>query len=284
MKFDWYQATVDASRDEVVGALLRHVGAAAHVQPYKGPTYGYESAYDVACGPQVYATVFYGGASQGSGVHVQASGPNALWFSRMCRDRWPHEVTRVDAAEDYDDPDAFDGLYRVCTQLAGERQLGTFNVGDYAQKRAGRTLYVGSAKSAVRVRLYEKGKEYRARGITSASPHWVRIEGVFRPRKRAGRIAMAAATPAECFGLAVWTRLLLERLTGVQYPRINDVHWTASDDARAYTWLLRQYGPLLGRMCERLGGCWADVGEQLGQDIVHGVSDEGGSDAEAVGT
>jgi DNA relaxase NicK len=273
VKFDWYQATIDASHDEVVGLLLRHAGPHAHVQPHRGKTHGYESAYDVAIGPQVYATAFYGGVSQGAGVNVQASGSNALWFSRLCRDNWPHEVTRVDAAEDYDDAAAFEGLMQVCLDVAGERGLGTFNVGDWSQRRAGRTLYIGSIKSAVRVRLYEKGKEYHARGIRQASPHWVRLEGSFRPRKRAGRIAMAAATPAECFGLAMWTRVLLERLTGVEYPRIADVVWEASDDARAYAWLIRQYGALLGRMCERLGGCWEDVGAQLGHDVVHGVQE-----------
>ena len=270
MKFDWYQATIDAPPDEVAGLLLRRLGEFAEVRPRPGSTNGYEAAYDVAIGPQVYASMFYGGASQGSGVNAFASGADAIWFARLCRDNWPHQVTRVDAAEDYDDPGAFDGLYRVCAELANERGLGTFNVGDYTQKKQGRTLYVGSSKSAVRVRLYEKGKEYIARGIRNASPHWTRIEGSFRPRKRPGRIALAAATPAECFGLAVWTRMLLERLTGVEYPRIADVKWTASDDARAYSFMLKQYGPLLGRMCERHGGCWEDVGAQLGHDIVRG--------------
>lgn len=281
MKFDWYQATIEASPDEVAGLLCRRVGEFAEVRPRSGSTNGYESAYDVAIGPQVYASLFYGGASQGSGVNAFASGADAIWFSRLCRDNWPHQVTRVDAAEDYDDPGAFDGLYRVCVELAEERNLSPFVIGDYVQKRAGRTLYIGSPKSAVRVRLYEKGKEYLARGVRGASPHWVRIEGSFRPRKRPGRIALAAATPAECFGLAVWTRLLLERLTGVEYPRIPDVQWTASDDARAYSFMLKQYGPLLGRLCERNGGCWADVGEQLGHDIVHGI--EGDNDAEVGG-
>src|SRR5438034_5777641 len=99
----------------------------------------------------------------------------------------------------------------VCLGVAQERRIDTFNVGDWSQKRGGRTFYVGSPKSAVRVTVYEKGKEYQARGILNASPHWVRVEGRFRPRKRPARMALAAATPAECFGLAQWTRVLLER-------------------------------------------------------------------------
>ncbi len=270
MKFDWYEATVAAHPDEVVGEILRSAGQGMGVVvPRRGTTYGYERAYDVMLGSRVLAAVFYGGGAQGEGVHVSATGSEALWWSKLCRAKWEHQVTRVDAAEDYSTEGSFDVLTGLAGAVAKERGLRTFNVGDWLQGIGGRTLYVGSIKSAARVRVYEKGKEYASRGVAGVSPHWARIEGTFRPRRRPGRIALAAAQPMECFGLAAWTRDLAERLNGFALEKIEDVRWEASEDDRAYAWCIRQYGQVLVRRMLALGS-WEAVGAQIGDDITKG--------------
>lgn len=270
MKFDWYEATVEADPEEVVGEILHAEGQGlAEVVPHKGTTYGYDRAYDVMLGSRVLAAIFYGGGAQGSGVHVSATGPEALWWSRLCRAKFSHEVTRVDVAEDYSDEGSFDVLSGLALSIARERRLRTFNVGDWSQGIGGRTLYVGSYQSAARVRVYEKGKEYASRGIADVSPHWSRIEGTFRPRRRPGRVALAAAMPAECFGLASWTRELAARLCGYELTKIEDVTWQAADDDRSYAWVIRQYGPLLVRRM-LAHGSWEALGVQMGLDITKG--------------
>lgn len=267
MKFDWYEATVQARPREVVEAVLGRAGGLGEVRPRKGTTYGYDRAYDVAIGPQVLASVFYGGTAQGAGVHAVATGAQAIWFAPMCRE-WSHVVTRLDVAEDYHGEGAFERLSGMCVELAKERGLRTFTVGDWAQGKEGRTLYVGASTSAVRVRCYEKGKEYHARGVSSVPATWARLEGVFRP-KQAARLMLSRALPAECFGMSSWSRELLRRMSGLEVETLADASWTASDDNRAWQWLTRQYGPLLGRVKEQLGS-WEAVGAQLGRDIVTG--------------
>lgn len=272
MKFDWYEVTVAADADEVIGTILQQQGQGMGVvAPHRGTTYGYQRAYDVRLGSRVLASVFYGGGAQGCGTHVSATGAEALWWSSLCREKFAHEVTRVDVAEDYSDEGSFETLTGCVLEIARERGLQTFNVGDWAQGIGGRTLYAGSMKSAARVRVYEKGKEYASRGVAGVSRHWARIEGVFRPRRRPGRIALAAAKPAACFGVAAWTRDLAERLNGYELQKIEDVRWQASDDDRAWAWVLRQYGAMFVRKQQSLGS-WEGLGLQLGEDITKGVA------------
>lgn len=267
MKFDWYEATIGASPEAVVARLRGQAGEFADVRPARGATYGYERAYEVATGSRVWARVYYGGEAQGAGVHVSATGSDAVWFADMCRAVWrdAHEVTRLDVAEDYQGDGAFEGLSAICIDVAKARGVATFNVGDWAQGIHGRTLYVGSRTSVARVRCYEKGKEYLARGVRGFPLTATRVELMVRP-KREGRRALAVAPPAECYGIAGWTRELYARLFAQEVARVTDINWTASDDDRALRWLVRQYGPLLGRQKEALGS-WEAVGVLLGAEI-----------------
>ena len=269
MKFDWYEATVDAKAEDVTRTLLLQGQGLAEVRPHRGTTYGYERAYDVAIGPRVLATMFYGGTAQGVGVHVTATGSEALWFAPVCRKEFEHEVTRLDVAEDFHGPQAWPSLCELLERLAKDRGLSTNNAGDWTQAKTGRTLYVGSPMSSVRVRLYEKGKEYAARGIKDVPHDWVRLEGVFRPRKQPARRFLAAAQPFECFGLSNWSAELYKLLTDCEVERIEDVKWSATDDERAWTWLVRQYGPLLVRKMQAVGS-WEGVGALLGEAISNG--------------
>ncbi len=266
MNFDWYEATLEAPPEDVGRALLGHGDGMAEIRPRGGTTYGYTRAYDVAIGARVLASMFYGGGAQGPGVHVTATGVEARWWSVMCRERFVHEVTRCDVAEDYSGAGTFDTLTQLLVGLAKERGLRTYTAGDWAQCKDGRTLYVGSPTSPTQVRLYEKGKEFAARGIAGVPHDWTRLEGIFRPKRRTARMFLAAAKPAQCFGLSSWCTALYQQLTDCEVQRIPDVAWAQADDERGWHWLVKQYGPLLVRKQQAMG-TWAAVGEALGAAI-----------------
>lgn len=76
-------------------------------------------------------------------------------------------------------------FYEVCGVI--ERAVTDGRVRKSAklyQSGSGRTLYLGSEKSEVRLVIYEKGPQQQALGVTDAPPDWVRIEVRIRPKSR----------------------------------------------------------------------------------------------------
>lgn len=258
MRFDWYAATVPDSPGRLLSYLQGSVDLAT-LEPSR-PLHGYREAAQLIRGPRVLARAMWGGSTQGEGVHVWSSGDDAEWLACSVRHAYvEHRVTRVDVAADFVDGVAWERLAGAALSVADRYKLKVQHCGDYHRGEDGRTLYVGSPASALRLRVYEKGKQL------GAAPEWVRAELQVRPQKQAKE--RAAALPAGAFwGAAAWSRAFAAEWGAELTPVPLGTIWRPQDDDRTWQWIIRQAGPLLRRMAERDGG-WQAVADRLGKDL-----------------
>lgn len=280
--FDWYAATIDDTALNLETELSNLLGA--FPKRARG-LHGYPNGTDFLRDGNTIAKMIWGGSAN---PHVWASGEDARELSAVLRQRWPdHYVTRVDVAYDFVDGEPWDALYTEALSTAdllpsGEkraRPLKLSTLGDWVRKDegypGGRTLYVGSMKSPVLARLYEKGKQMRALHPDQLDKYplgWVRLELQVRPQN-AARFEVAKLQPAEIWGTSQWARQLHARVFGSSLSAVLMQADRVSDDERAYRFLLRQYGPLLRRRAALLAvddtaaarlGAWSELGVQLG--------------------
>lgn len=240
--WDWYAATVEAGPDEVLADLLAQHDL-ADIRPGPG-LHGYQRGALVGRGSNVFARLLWGG--NGDGTHIWSTGAHAPGFAAYARTAHPgHRVTRFDSAVDFRGA-PWASVERVCLDVADAFRVGVTHVGDFHRGEAGRTLYLGSPTSVVRVRLYEKGiKE-------GADPLWIRAEVQVRPkrdRERAGELSTV-----EAWGSSKWTGSLLERLTGLSVDRYRcGTLYRPTDAERAVTFMQRQYAERLRQRAEEIG-------------------------------
>lgn len=277
--FDWYAATIDTYPDFLSEMLAARLGAT--LRRARG-LHGYPAGYDFLRGTDVVAKMIYGGDAS---PHVWASGNDARDLAPILRDEYPgeHYVTRVDVALDFVDGDRWDDLYREFVMVADwlpsgaerARPLKLATVGDWIRPGApaGRTLYLGSLKSPVFARLYEKGKQMRALypdQLDKYAPGWVRAELQVRPSGDARR-DLARMDPVSIWGAAKWSAEIFRRIVGHSIDSVAIQQSRQPDDERAYRALIRQYGGLLARRAGQLDGRsidqWAELGRRIGRDL-----------------
>lgn len=255
------------SEDDVVGTLADVLGA--RVTTDRG-IHGYAVTHNLAtsAGDSI-ARVLAGGSH--ADPHVIASGVRTPEVVDAIRGHWPehHAVSRVDVAEDFRDPGAWSRLCMVALDVAEDHRLRHSTAGDWLGSNAGeygRTLYLGAPTSAMRHRVYEKGRqmagEYEALGLP-VEPDWSRSESQLRvPRHLRERAA--SMSPLEVATSTKWSTDLWGRIQGAGLERYElPSAYRGADEARRLHYLVRQYGPTLERLAERLGGDWARVGEYL---------------------
>ena len=269
MRFDWYAATIGEKPAAVIaGGREGFEGDVTAVR--SRPMHGYAEAVELREGDVVRARVLFGG--ENGFPHAWASGEDTDAFVDAVRGRWPdkHVVTRVDAAEDFAQASASDELAAVCLAHADKRRVSVYHAGDWHRGVDGRSIYFGSRKSDAFTRLYEKGKQMRALSAVAPgggeiSEHWVRLEGVVRPKKDARQTA-AKASPLELWGYSAWMQALAQVVFASDVPRVCMQVWRPGDDERAFRFMCRQYGPMLQRLAGDLGD-WTCVGLTIGDTI-----------------
>lgn len=259
MKFDWYTASIDQRPQEVVDGLLSKLRFAS-VEDGR-PRYGYRHAHRIRSGLTEHCNVMYGGKAVGDAVLVDTSGKDAAEVSGVVRELFPdHRVTRADVAGDYIASNAFDLLTGIGKGVADEYRLKVGMAGDWYRGKEGRTLYVGSPKSDVFVRIYEKGIQL------GGDPNWVRLEAKVCPDGPSRALA-SKMRPEEFFGFRGWTCEVLKRLGYEDVERIKaGTQWRQPDHHRAYKAMLKQYGATLRHLLED-AGTWDCVGLQIGLDL-----------------
>ena len=133
------------------------------------------------------AHVEYGGVF-GSGTLFQGSGLGGVsnrLYEAIRASEMPHRVTRADVALDFDREGIAEQAFRVALEIATREKLAVKMLGDWrpdGEREGGRTLYVGSTKSAYFLRLYEKGLHPEQIGV--GRPNWFRIEAQITPEKQ----------------------------------------------------------------------------------------------------
>lgn len=215
--FDWYQATLDEVPRTIADAVAAAFPETASVEDGRGRN-GYSQGLYVRDGEgEIIASIFSGGMD--APPNCFASGSNAQRFAGVIREHWPsaHKVTRLDSAADV--PGEFWDLVGKLKPLAQAKGL-KFRTWDEGDPADGSTFYIGSKASRVMCRLYEKGKELRAKGhpVTDEQLGLVRFEVQLRPTKE-GRLTAAILEPSQAWGATHWTRDLALNFIGVDASR-----------------------------------------------------------------
>lgn len=264
MRFDWYQATVQTSSDEVM-SWMRQVWPDGEILPSK-PKNGAAFGRQLVIGDMRVAECIWGGGMEGHGVNLWASGSDSPFFAEQVRRRWPvHRVTRVDSAADLQGSGAWEFWSKWGLALADKHRLKVEHQGDFHRGLGGRTIYIGSRSSPVRLVIYEKGKQLLELGM----PDWIRLELRVQPKKADAGELVAALSPEQLWRCSRWSLDAAEFIFGQNgWDRVVvGTRWNPSDRERAVRAFLKQYGGVLGEWASDLGG-WSELGAEIGRRII----------------
>lgn len=207
MRWDGYAATIHGHALPFVASVLAdslggHVGAAK-------PRRRYGAVLEVHTGNRMAA---WAGLDPASGaIYVEAKGDTTPQAVHVIREAFPgHTAPRLDVCEDYDSPGAFDALQRVIRASKGEKvKAGYVALPDDVED--GKTWAVGKRGGVSFARLYEAGKHPDR--VHLGRPHWVRLEGEFRPHYARDKVAAASMQPLQVWGLTAWSHKVAEAVT-----------------------------------------------------------------------
>lgn len=269
--FDWYQATIPDENVNNVLAALSGLSAAPRLRHTKG-AHGYGHTTIVEDESGSLARVWHGGTHVYP--HVVLSGENTQDGVELIRTAYPdHTVTRVDSREDFGGAETFDRVLPELLDVAKSFRVQVGTAGDHLLTMQGRTVYLGSKSSAVRLRMYDKAAELRAKlagdpiRLAKVPEHLTRIEAQVRPQHIIARQHFAKVEPMAVMGSSPWLREVWKRVSGFDLEPVQvSKMWRQSDDDRAYSYMLAQYGGMLRRMFEDIGS-WDLVGRQIGDDL-----------------
>lgn len=233
ISFDWYEATVffgsvsdfdvqvfDGTVDAFIADMLDDLN---HVYSVKSviARNGWLNSVVLVAGSHEFCRVSWNHSSSSKHcLSVCFTGSDATKGANWLRNNFPeHSLTRCDLAADtcFDSsvqPVPAESMFLDVIEIAKEFGLSTSVVGDWFGDK-GRTLYIGSTKSAYRMRIYEKGKQDDNASIGGIN--WVRFELVCRPDKKR-RADAALLSPAELMGS--WKFAV--RVLGIYYKPIDN--------------------------------------------------------------
>lgn len=291
MRFDWYQTTIDAEPLFVVQTIAK-LGHELRSADALAKRYRYNQGWAVHHNQTgVVAHVFAGG--NGNRPHAFASSDATDNFVSLVRHEWPdrHLVTRLDAAEDFNEEGSFDRIRPVARRIAKRHRLSFPKHEDDLNPSAGRTQYIGSPSSDYMARLYEKGWEQVAKlmalfktklpedmaqnvktirneitGEVLRPQDWTRLELQVRPRQEEGRRLAATISPEQAWGFTEWAHELAQEAMALELERICIRTRKVSKDEEALRWMCQHYGAMLNRLNSDLGD-WSCVGLEIGRII-----------------
>ena len=266
IRFDAYSATMTTAKPADLVQLLMDQSGGDQVTMTQGRgfhTFADRVAVKDSSGSE-FGAVSWGGR-QGDRCMIEVKGERTPGAVDALRARYWHRVTRVDACADFDQSGAFEALLAPCIEVKKAHRLKGSKMGDWDDfPEDGRTLYLGSPKSAVRVRLYEKGKQPEYRHLQREN--WARIEVQARPAKE-HKAEFAALSPSDVWGASTWTRELAARVLAQHIdPHPAGTTYRLTERDRALEWMCKQYGPHLLSLAQDLGG-WDCVGLTLREMI-----------------
>ena len=180
-RFDAYTATTRATKAHEAMSLCLRIGD--RLRQGRGHN-GFGERISAIGEDGTEAAAVSSGGMHGDLVMIEVKGSRTPEVVQSIRNSFEHRCTRVDSCYDVDEPGAFDRLLELCLEVKRAHRIRGGKAGDWDDfPEDGRTLYLGSAQSAVRSRLYEKGrqKEY----LHLKRYDWARLEVQVRPAKDA---------------------------------------------------------------------------------------------------
>lgn len=200
------------------------------------------------------ASIYHGGKTHGDRVMLDVKGWRTEHAVKALRKATAsHRCTRVDSRMDFEREGVFEQLLEPLMAIVDRKKLYSKPDGDWRNHpELGRTQYVGSPDSAVRVRLYEKGKESAQRFRNRFD--WTRLEVQVRP-KREAREEFATVSPLDAWGASEWTRELAGVILEQQIsPMKAEATKLPSVNEAKLRWMCKQYGaPLVGLLQHHQG-------------------------------
>ena len=266
--FDWYGATVhahystvldhleqaflDAGEDtkRVEGGAVKHYAGITFIQDAQG---------------RKLAQVKHGGSQPNP--HAEAEGVAAPIAAAALRSmREEHFVTRVDSAMDLTAEGLFEHLHDLARALEAEFGLHLNYAGAALDNRErGTTIYLGSKKSQVFLRIYQKGlqiaemQEMHRDAITPELRNWVRSELVFRPQKKRIKAFGATVTPGGVWGVSTWSQRFAKDALSIDAERVNVNQRRESNHQRALRYMAHQYRSHLDQLLRDCDGDYAEA-------------------------
>lgn len=205
------------------------------------------------------ANVYYGGRGD---LHVVSTSGQAHAAREAVLAVGDARTSRVDTQFNLLTP--FEELREVAESLGGRGTKvvyyeGSTLSGGGGKETSGRTVYIGSPTSQVRVRIYEKWLESPGKYRQGTN----RVEVQFRPPSRA-KYRVSDWTPAETFCASRLTRRLADALgADVVDPGTVQLQRAEPDLERSLSYLGRQYGKTFEAWCKVSGGDVTTVIEYL---------------------
>jgi hypothetical protein len=213
MKFDAYAATIrDRELPYVVDTLAMSMQGVA----CKGSALRrYGSTVNIDHGGRTAAWI--GQDTTSGAIYVEGKGESTPALVKAIRMHFPeHTAPRIDVAEDYNEPGAFETLQAIIRQAKGVKVKGGY-VALPDDQEDGRTWAAGVRGGVGYLRLYEAGKHPDRLHLNK--PDWVRAEVEVRPHYARDKVAAAKMQPLEVWGLSAWTHRCGEALSQCSIPR-----------------------------------------------------------------
>jgi hypothetical protein len=198
--------------------------------------------------------------------HVECKGRASPFVAAHLRQWFDHRPTRIDHAVDMRGEGQFDTIADLTRAMAKRFGLRWAPAGDWATADAGRTIYLGSRKSQIMVRIYEKGLEYCARlglPVTDELRHWVRYEIEFKPQNKRSKAIAAKIEGRQIWGSSEWTRHLAEGVLNMAVEPISIRERRESNRERALRFMASQYGAHLGALLDDCNHDLAEFGRAI---------------------
>lgn len=251
MILDWFQGSIDAPPMCVADSLHGRFGGSWLSQK---PRQGYDQAMRLSNEDGHVCDLLFGGKH--SSPHVVATGGDSEIVREFVMSQgWEHRVSRIDVCEDFDAPGSFDRIFETALGVVLPAGVKTCRVGDYDSETKARSLYLGAPSSSVRMRIYEKGAEMRAKYGVEASPDWTRVEIQVRPSGRAGKTLAAHLTKEQFWGVAGWSKVVADSIFGLEVPRTSlGSKYRKPELMRSAHYLVGTYGNTLLALIDHFGG------------------------------
>jgi DNA relaxase NicK len=243
--WDWTQTT----HHHGPGAVADLVKALGAVTTMPGPgRQGWTDsvqAYDAE--GYLLGKVFFGG--ERGDVHVEATSAAADLARPAVVGLYGAKTARVDTRVDTLVP--FEDLAAILEDAAAGYGSQIIRVESEVRGRStGRTVYLGSPKSAIRVRLYEKWLESPGEYVEGTN----RVEVQLRPASRVKR-EVSAWSPMETFCASRVTRRIADQLADDLVPKSTlHVNRGTPDLERSLEAMGEQYGGAVDRFLQWSGG------------------------------
>jgi hypothetical protein len=264
--FDAYCATAYQHQEIVVDHLFRALSEAGEgVSLQDGPPVRFYSGNTLLMDERGHrlAQVRFGGNPH---PFVEAKGAPSPVIAQALRSLGDHSPSRIDSAFDRSGPELFAELTALARHF--EKQFGLRL--DWAGAAAsnpdrGTTIYLGSRKSMVFVRIYQKGLKLAEEmglvgdAIPDSLRHWVRIELEFKPQKKRAKQIAATLSPLDVWGVSQWTQQFAMDALSIEAERVTVTERRESNHQRALRFMAQQYRGHLDQLLRDCDGDYAQA-------------------------